>query len=315
MHKNHNPFLCALFSLAVILPALAEEDEKTWLDNVQNRLENSVDNTARWFDHFFGKTNDNEDYDIQGRLVLGPRWSAYEGWKVDSNFRAQFRLPQAKQRFSAIIGRGSFNNILNDKQTAYRGSVIQSAQDEDEWIIGLGFNPHLGETDRLYFSAGIRGGLKADLYLQGRHLWQRRINDMSQLRLRNTLFWRDSDGFGLNERIDWEASMRTTWLARISLDATYAQRTAGVRWQHKAAIYHLYDKEKAIASEVFIQGETAEEVSLRDAGIRFIHRQEWLRDWFFIEVWGGLHWPREKASEQRRQRWMFGLEFAMWYGD
>lgn len=293
-----------------------QKKEKAWIDGFQGGVENTVDKTARWFDRFFGdESTSSDDYDIQGRLIVGPRWSAYEGWKVDSSFRAQFRLPQAKQRFSAIIGRGNFDDIVNDKPTSYRGSVIQSNQGDEEWIIGLGFNPGHGETDRLYFSAGIRGGLKADLYTQGRHLWQRRINDFSQLRLRSTLFWRDSDGFGVNERIDWESSLRNTWLARISLDGTYAERTVGVRWQQKAALYHLYAEEKAIATEIFIIGETARDVGLQDAGIRFIHRSEWLREWLFLEVWGGFHWPREELIEVRQRRWMFGIEFAMWYGD
>lgn len=327
---NKNLLYCALIILACfssIAQALTdtgkqkqneptEQEEKAWIDDFQDGVEGTVDKTARWFDRFFGDdSTSTDDYDIQGRLIVGPRWSAYEGWKVDSSFRAQFRLPQAKQKFSAIIGRGNFDDIVNDKQSSYRSSVIQSTKDDEEWIIGLGFNPNQGETDRLYFSAGIRGGLKADLYVQGRHMWQRRINEMSQLRVRSTLFWRDSDGFGINERVDWEASMLETWLARISLDNTYAERTEGVRWHHKAALYHLYAEEKAIATELFVRGETDHDVGVHDVGIRFIHRREWFREWLFLEVWGGLHWPREERIEDRQRRWMFGVEFAMWYGD
>jgi len=317
--------LITLFSWSAQAHATTNNDEQepatdkkdpAWIDNFQDGVENTVDKTARWFDRFFGEgSTSNDDYDIQGRLTVGPSWSAYEGWKVDSSFRAQFRLPQAKQKFSAIIGRGNFDDIVNDKQSSYRASVIQSTKDDEEWIIGLGFNPNHGETDRLYFSAGIRGGLKADLYAQGRHMWQRRLNDVSQLRIRSTAFWRDSDGFGVNERVDWEASMRELWLARISLDGTFAERTEGIRWQHKAALYHLYAAEKAIATEIFIRGETEHDVGIHDVGIRFIHRREWLREWLFLEIWGGLHWPREEHFEVRERRWMFGVEFAMWYGD
>lgn len=312
---------CALIPTAIASEPDGEqtdtaEQKKDWLDGLQGGVENTVDNTARWFDRFFGDgTTSIDDYNAQGRLTIAPQWSAYEGWKVDSSFRAQFRLPQAKQRFSAIIGRGNFDDIVNDRQTNYRGSVIDPNAHDEEWIIGLGFNPKHGETDRLYFSAGIRGGLKADLYAQARHMWQRRVSDFSQLRLRTSLFWRDSDGFGINERIDWEASMRQTWLARTSLDLTYAERTKGVRWHHRTAIYHLYAKEKAIASEVYIFGETEHEVTVHDVGIRFIHRQEWLREWLFLELWGGFHWPREELHEARERSWMFGIEFAMWYGD
>lgn len=293
----------------------ADKDSQVWIDGLQANVEESMDATARWFDRFFSSQQpSDEPLNVEGRLTLAPRWSAYEGWKLDSSFRAKFRLPQAKQRFSAIVGRGNFDDIVNDKKKPYRGSVIESNQNQEEWILGLGFDPSAGETDRLYFSAGIRGGLKADLYTQGRYLWQRRLTEHTQLRISSTLFWRDSDGFGINERIDWEASIREDWLARVSYDSTYAQRTEGVRWEQKSAIYHLYAAEKAVAAELLFQGETGKEVELQNVGLRFIHRQEWLREWLFLEVWGGTHWPREELAEHRHFRWMFGLEFTMWYG-
>lgn len=286
-----------------------------WIDNFQDGVENTVDNTARWFDQFFGSDRTFDDnYDSQGRLSIGPSWSAYDGWEVKSRFRAQFRLPQAEERFSAIIGRGNFDDVLDNDQSTFEQSVLQSYADDEEWILGLGFDPKLGETNRLYFSAGIRKGLKADLYAQGRYLWQRKLNDYSQLRVRSTLFWRDSDGFGVNERLDWEASMREAWLARISVDLTLAERTDGVRWHNSAALFHLYGEERAIAGEVFIQGQTSAKVPVRDYGYRIIHRREWFREWLFLEVWAGQHWPREELEQQRKLRYMFGLEVAMWFG-
>ncbi|RTE85740.1 hypothetical protein [Aliidiomarina sp. B3213] len=291
-----------------------QETPPHWIDNFKGGVENTVDNTARWFDRFFGNSRRFEDsYNSQGRLTIEPQWSQYDGWEVKSSFRAEFKLPQAEERFSAIVGRGNFDDVVTDEPDQFRNSVIDSGEDE-EWILGLGFNPNQGETNRFYFSAGIRGGLDLDPYAQVRYLWQRRMTDFSQLRLRSTLFWRDSDGFGVNQRLDWEASMREAWLARITLDGTHAERTQGVRWATIAALYHLYSEEKAIAAELFTRGQSSQQIPLRDAGFRFIHRQEFFRDWLYLEFWGGMHWPRELPEERRQQQWMFGIEIAMWYG-
>ena len=50
---------------------------------------------------------------------------------------------------------------------------------------------------------------------------------------------------------------------------------------------------------------------LRDAGVfdLFIGKNGFESGSYFLEFWGGLHWPREKPLEEtRQQRWMFGIE-------
>ena len=139
-------------------PETAEEEEPLpphWIDGFKGGVENTVDNTARWFDRFFGDNRRFEEgYDSQGRLTIEPQWSAYDGWEVKSSFRAEFRLPQAEERFSAIIGRGTFDDVVSDEPTQFRSSVIDSAEDE-EWILGLGFTQRgKAKPNRFYFSAG-----------------------------------------------------------------------------------------------------------------------------------------------------------------
>ncbi|MCC5854228.1 MAG: hypothetical protein JJU10_00910 [Idiomarina sp.] len=286
-----------------------------WIDGLQLGVENTVDATARWFDRFFGDGRVFDDgYDSQGRLSVGPEWSAFDGWKVRSRFRAEFRLPHAEERFSAIIGRGSFSDITTGDDTTRRGSVIRASDEDTEWILGLGFDPHRGETSRFSISGGIRGGLRADPYLQGRYLWQRRLSETAQLRTRSSLFWRDSDGFGFNQRFDHESSMSEEWLSRVSLDLTRAERIEGIRWRSTGSTYHLYEDERAIAGEIWVQGETKRAVSLTDTGFRLIHRSSFKREWLFLELWGGIHWPREEPEQVRKPRWLFGIEIEMWYG-
>lgn len=291
------------------------ELELAWLDGFQEGIEASVDNTARWFDGFFGDSRSFDDrYQSQGRLTIGPEWSQYDGWRVRSSFRAEFALPNTEERFSAIIGRTSFDDYAGGDDSHRRGSVLSSARGDREWILGLGFNPNQGETNRFSISAGIRKGLKADLYSHAQYLYQYRIDDSNQIRSRSSLFWRDSDGFGVNQRLDLESSPNPEWLSRFSIDATRAERISGIRWHSSYALYHVYTEQRAIAGEVWYEGESKREVPLNDWGLRAIHRRNFARDWLFIEMWGGLHWPRNELSERREARWILGLEFEMWYG-
>ncbi|WP_126768087.1 hypothetical protein [Aliidiomarina iranensis] len=290
--------------------------ELKWLDGLQTGVESSVDNTARWIDNFFGNNRAFEgDYNSRGRLSLRPEWSQYEGWKLRSSFRAEFVLPNTEERFSAIIGQTNFDDFILDDENTRLDSVIASDRGDEEWIVGLGFNPNQGETNQFSINAGIRGGLKADLYTHARYLYQYRINEATQVRTRSSLFWRDSDGFGFNQRLDVEKSASPEWLSRFTIDATRAERIDGIRWKGIFSVYHLYAEEQAVAGEIWYEGETKQEVPLREWGVRAIHRRQFARDWLYFEIFGGLHWPREERSQRREAKWLVGFEFEMWFGD
>ncbi|RUO29360.1 hypothetical protein CWE12_10295 [Aliidiomarina sedimenti] len=292
------------------------DDDDMMLDSVQRGVQASVDATARWFDGFFGdsRTFDDSDYDSQGRISLAPQWTEYEGWRVRSSLRVKVDLPIAENRFSAFIGRVDTDDYVVGDDAERRASVLRNINGDSEWLVGLGFNPSQGEENRFNVSAGIRGGLNADPYTEARYLYQKRITNNAQFRTRSAAFWRDSDGFGFAQRVDYEHTWGPKWLLRLANEATYAERVEGIRLRNSAALYHLYDEEKAVAFEITYAGETKAEVQHKDITTRFIHRQSWLRDWFYVEKWVGMHWPKEFPEEERERAWMLGIEFELWYG-
>ena len=119
---------------------------------------------------------------------------------------------------------------------------------------------------------------------------------------------------GTNQRLDLEVSMQEQWLGRFSVDATLAERTDGVRWRTTATLYHLYHRRRAVAGEIWYRGEHNAEVPLEDYGVRFIHRREVSRAWFFVESWLGMHRPRTELTEERGHHWLVGIKAEMWFG-
>lgn len=293
-----------------------DEEDQMMLDSFRRGVESSVSATARWFDNFFGegRSFDTDEYQVQGRVSVAPEWSAHDGWKVRSRFRAHANLPYAEQRFSAFIGRVDTDDYVVGEDRERRTSVLRGVDSDSEWLVGLGFNPGQGEESRFSFTGGIRGGLSADLYTEARYLYQIRVSETIQIRTRSAIFWRDSDGFGFDQRADYEQVWGDDWLGRISLEGTTAERIEGIRWRNSAALYHLYTEDKAIAGEFWYRGESKALVANQDFGLRLIHRQAWLRDWFFVQAWVGSHWPKPEATMQRTQAWLAGIEFEVWYG-
>ncbi|MCC5880530.1 MAG: hypothetical protein JJU03_11630 [Idiomarina sp.] len=292
-----------------------DDDDDMVIDSIQQGVQTSVDATARWFDNFFGDGRSFDDqYRSQGRFSVAPEWSQYDGWSVGSSFRAQVNLPLAEDRFSAFVGRVGTDDYVVGEDSERRASVLRNVTGDSEWLVGLGFNPNQGEENRFSASVGIRGGLRADLYTEARYLYQIRVTESSQVRTRSALFWRDSDGFGFAQRLDYEQTWGKEWLGRFSTEATTAERVDGIRWRNTTSLYHLYDDNKAIAGEFWYRGESKAEVPDEDFGVRLIHRQSWLRDWFYVEKWIGSHWPKEEPHENRSQAWLVGIEFEVWFG-
>lgn len=302
------------------IPGANDEQEDEWIDGVQRGVTSTVDATARWVDRFFGdpRSFDNrassERAQSVGRLSVGPEWDQADGWRLDSSLRARFYLPHAENRLSAVVGRFDFDEFLAGDDTT-RPSLIRSPEAENEWLIGLGYDPVIRDRRRLSLGAGFRGGLRFDPYVRARYLVQTGISERSQLRWQSIGFWRDSDGFGVAQRLDYELGLGEQWLGRWGGRATYAERTEGVRWDTSSTLYYLATDHHAWAGEVWARGETDSEVTVSDYGIRGIYRQRYLREWFFIEPWIGMHWPRESLQERRSAAWIVGMQFEVIFGE
>lgn len=292
------------------------------LDTVQRVMTSTVNTTARWVDRFFGDPRWFDDQPTgkprlavtEGRLALGPRWDQDDGWGTIANMRARLYLPHMENRFSAVIGRMSFDEFISGDETI-RPVLLRSPNADNEWLIGFGYDPIIQERRRLSLGAGLRDGLNFDPYARVRYLEQRQVTDRSQLRWQSVGFWRNSDGFGGSQRLDYEIGIGERWLGRWSGRGTIAERSDGVRWRTSASLFYLYSENRAYAGETWIQGETAHPVPLRDYGFRGIYRQRYLREWFFIEPWVGIHWPRDELAEKRESSWIVGLQFEIIFGE
>ena len=310
--------LCLLLAPAAV--AQSQETEKppaeaAAIDEFREGLTNSVNATAAWIDSFFAENIDPEDYNnASGSLTLTPEWDEYDGFKLDSSFRARVVFPHAERKISAIIGRGDFDDFINDTQRT-RPSVIRRDQSDEEWMVGLGFDPYVENNQSLSFGAGFRGGLKLDPYLRARYRYETILGNASELTMQSVAFWRDSDGFGIAQTFELDTALSDHWFSKSWVRGTFAERTEGLRWHASQKFYYVYHHERAWGTEFWWYGETEYQVPMQDYGLRALHRSRVSREWLFIEAWLGLHWPRELLTEAREPRWMIGLEIEMLFGN
>lgn len=296
-------------------PQQPENPPPEMIDDLRDGIKSSVSATAAWLDSFFADEVNPADYGTAyGSLSIRPEWDEYDGFKIDSSFRASVVFPHAERQFSAFIGRGDFDDIINNTQTT-RPSVIRRDQSDEEWMVGLGFDPYVEDHHSFSIGAGFRGGIDLDPYVRARYRFETILSDASEIHLQSVGFWRDSDGFGIAQTIEHDQAFGERWFNKFWIRGTFAERTEGIRWHASEKLYFMYHPERAIGGEVWWYGETRNAVPMQDYGLRALHRSRFMRDWLYVESWVGLHWPREFVEESRRPRWLVGIEVEMLFGD
>jgi hypothetical protein len=305
-----------LAAAALAAPDNQQQNQDAELvDEFREGLTNTVKRTARWIDSFFADNVNPDDYTTaSGSFTLRPEWDEYGGFKLDSSFRARVVFPHAEQRLTAVVGRGNFDDFINETPVN-RPSVIRRDQADEEWMLGLGFDPFVDSQQRLSFSAGFRGGLSFDPYISSTYRFETVLSDVSELYLQSVGFWRDSDGFGIAQTVEYDRVLSEHWFNKFWVRGTFAERTNGVRWHLSNKTYYLYGPETALGAEFWWYGETRAAVPMQDYGLRGLHRQRFHRDWLYLESWVGLHWPRELLSETRQPRWIVGIEIELLFGE
>jgi hypothetical protein len=106
-------------------------------------------------------------------------------------------------------------------------------------------------------------------------------------------------------------------LMRWSVVGTYGQETEGVDYRLYTIWYqNLSSSGRALAYELFVAGETDEEVPVEEYGLRAVFRRPLGgRDWLFGEIIGGYTFVRESLDRDREGSYLFGFGVELLFGE
>lgn len=296
----------------------AVQQEK-WLDWIHTKVHRTVCGSALWFDSFFGDARVDDERDATFiRVGAGASWDDREGWDGDYRFRAKVSFPNLENRANVVLGRGSLEEVLSGEAESFDdpAPVLDEADPEETaWLLGLGFVPLRGEKSRIGLDAGVRLEWPPDPYIRANYRYNLRLSSGALLRFRQTVFWESVEGVGTTSRLDVDRALGPRFLVRLRGTGTLSERAEGLRWQTGLQLYQYLGSAGALRWEGILLGETAREVPFRDAKLRLSYRRNVARDWFFVEVRAGVHWPRDELDEERRATPEAGLGFEIASGD
>lgn len=300
-------------------PGLCEDKPGglAWIDRVQAGLYRTMCLSAARLDGFFGNTRFDDEYEATyGSLAVGARWDERDHWDPSVRFRLHVQLPQLSERFNAFIGRVDPDEYVTEQRDDFDTLPRQFAQEGDDAVLfGLGYR----QPGRIggHFDADIGSKLRWPLepYLKGSYRLGVPFGDRNLLRLDETIFWREDEGFGATTRFDLERLLAEDYLVRWTGSGTFTEKTEGVRWSSRLTLYQNLGDGRALAYEAGISGETDREVAVVDYGLRVIYRRRIHLEWLFLELRSSITWPRETLVERREPNWGAGIALEMLFGE
>ncbi len=290
---------------------------RSWIDWLNRRLHRTACETALWFDHLFGDYRLDEELEATyGRALVGVVWDEHYGFEEDLSFRARLHFPNMERRLNAFIGRDDREDVLEDAQRRGTTSLPRMFDPEDdEWLVGLGYRPISGRNGDLDFDLGVNLDFPVEPWVRARYKHRSFLSETDLVRFRHTLFWEREDGWGLATRIDYEHAFPSGSMLRWRGAGKISDITRGADWFTELSYYHRLGRRRALAHQVGANGETGAPVLVENYFVRFIYRQQILREWLFLEIGPGLAWRREEPGQPRDSVPILRFGVEMLFGD
>lgn len=291
--------------------------ESTMLERVRHRLTVSACASSAWIDGLFGDEVRYDQYrETYGTVSAGALWSDYDGFDPRLRFRIRLQLPQWDERISAFAGRVGEDEYISDSEGDFDAlPTRQFGNLEDESVlVGLGYSSPERTGNDFDAGVGVRVDLPMDPYARARYEIVRTFAEKYVFRARETVFWQNSEGFGSTTRANIDRALSDTFLLRLTGLGKYTEETIGVEWYTQLTLFQSLGPRMGLAYQLQTEGATDGEVQLTRHAGRVILRRQLTQDWLFLEVRGGVGFPRRKLTESRDASPEVGIALEMQFG-
>ena len=296
---------------------LQEVSEEAGLEKSRRLLYETMCSAGLWFDGMLGGEPDVDSARrIHGRLEGIATYSDYWGTDFKGRLRLRYDLPNLKHRFAIFLGRDDPGEAIEDRREVLPiQSALLELEGEEEWLAGFGYRPPGRSLRKLDFRVGVKVQSETEVFFQSRWRTTLFVGQKSAWRFRETLFWQNRDGFGLTSSVDFNRILRNDLLLRWANIGTFSEATDGVRWRTSLILYQNLRKQRGMAYETFLRGETRNVEPLREFGARAIYRfPSKRRKWLFGELIAGWTFPRGADDRGRQSSPLVGFGVDILFG-
>lgn len=253
-----------------------------------------------------------------GSLSVATLWDGFEGFDARVRFNVDMPLPRMDERLHLFIGRYDPDEWITERRDTL--GVIPSPNRDgghmDETMAGLVYRRQ--RSDGSSFSGSVGGSFRSgnpDPYVKGSYQFRRTLFSDTLFTVRETVFYRVSEGFGSTTRLEFERVFSPLWHLRWTTSGTISEESEGVRGFSTLTATRSLEGRRALVFRAGIHGETSAEVPLRDVGLKAAYRTSVIRPWFVLEFCTSLTWPKQRITQTRSATLGFGIGCEVYFGD
>jgi hypothetical protein len=288
------------------------------LERVRRSLAVTACASSAWLDGLFGDQLRYDDYRATyGTVSLGTLYSQYDGFDPRLRFKLRLQLPQWDERISAFAGRVDRDEFISDSENDFDALPTRQfgsmAQDESV-LLGLGYASPKRDGNDFDVSLGVRVDVPLDPYVRTRWEMTRAFAESYVFSTRQTFFWQNSEGLGTTTRLTLDRVLSPRLLARLSGVGKFTEETDGMEWTSQMTMFQSVNPRTGLAWQGELRGATDNEVAVTNRALRLIMRRQMSPEWLFIELRGGVEWPRQRLTEEREAGVEVGIAFDMQFG-
>src|SRR5678815_259958 len=298
--------------------AQRDRPDASMLERMRRRLTVTTCASSAWLDSLGGDQFRYDQYRATyGTISAGGLWSDYDGFDPRLRFRVRLQLPQWDERISAFAGRVGTDDYISDTEGDFEAlPTRQFGTLEDEAVlVGLGYSSPTRTGNDFDVGVGVRVDIPPDPYARARYEIVRAFGEHWVFTARETVFWQNSEGFGTTTRTYLDRALSDTLLLRWANLGKFTEETIGLEWYTQLTLFQSLDERTGLAYQLQTEGETDNEVPLTRHSARVIWRRQLNWDWLFLELRGGVSWPRRKVIEERKASPEIGVALEMQFGN
>jgi hypothetical protein len=285
------------------------------LDWTRRQLFSSVCVSARWFDRFFGEERFDEGaaQGVQGYAYYQGERRAGSPVSHNPGLRLRVALPNLNKRLHFFVDREEDRKTIEGQsETVDSGLTSPVAPREESSQFGFGYLKAVAREVLLKFRVGIRAkGGRLEPFVQGQFQNVFAQTNTTRWRVRETLFWRRTDGAGETTSLDFEASLRKDILFRWFNDATVSETTELVGWLSGTSLYFDLGDRRAVQAQFTVNGDTGAPVDVANYGVRLAYRRSLGRPWLMGEAYIGHDYPKPAPEVERLSQTFVGLRLEL----
>lgn len=298
--------------------AQRDRPDASMLERMRRRLTVTSCASSAWLDSLGGDQFRYDQYRAtSGTISAGGLWSDYDGFDPRLRFRVHLQLPQWDERISAFAGRVGTDDYISDTEGDFEALPTRQfgTLEEESVLVGLGYSSPERTGNDFDVGVGVRVDIPPDPYAQARYQVVRAFGQHYVFTARETVFWQNSEGFGTTTRFYLDRALSDTLLLRWTNLGKFTEETIGLEWYTQLTLFQSLNDRTGLAWQLQTEGETDNEVQLTRHSARLILRRQLTWDWLFLEVRGGVSWPRRKVIEERKASPEIGVALEMQFGN